>query len=577
MLPFDCAQRATFVDKRRAQICSLAACAGIALLSSCSGGSDSGGSADPGAATTGQIVIQSGLPSSANSIIATLEAGRGDPEGVAPTAPSVSRIVWKDSRNADRSMALYAYLYQYDFGFVGASADPNQVTRRSANDDANGHEGFGYVVSHNNKNENSPFGKSNAPNVVRSVVFAGGHHAIHRVEMVYDRDKEAGGNGVRIPVVIEWMVATGRDHPVWAVTYKMGQVVNPNAVNFDDYRMDARGPYGSLNFDGAASRALGDTVGGVAWGDTALRFQSLGAPLTLESAWTYDSPNTVNFTQAWTANVNAEMGIVQTRTGDKFMGNPDRVVGRERGNTSANNFGEKGDCNGYGDARVYTMPCVGEWPYQMMNFDWRVGGKAVDATTSTKLMAWGAPYGWLGASDFKAFDNSETLDGRGDRSYATFIVLGPKCRLDGGGNCNRPGDVALTLQAVQALSSANLSNVTTGAAATQAPTGPGATRQKSLLNGYDDTYAAYCLDADSNRVAFTLTPAVGQPLSRPMFMFRRYSARQVPTIKLNGTTLTVNTGAADSGAFVSIDTEHDTLWVTLNQTLSTASQIQIGF
>ena len=65
--------------------------------------------------------------------------------------------------------------------------------------------------------------------------------------------KSDGGFGIQIPVVIEWFIATGRDHPVWAVTWKMGEAANPQNRNFDDYRMDVRGPYGSLNFDGAAN------------------------------------------------------------------------------------------------------------------------------------------------------------------------------------------------------------------------------------------------------------------------------------------------------------------------------------
>ena len=60
-------------------------------------------------------------------------------------------------------------------------------------------------------------------------------------------------------------------------------------------------------------------------GDVAIT--TTDAPLTLNSPWTYNTLNTVCFTQAWTANENAEMGIVQTRVADKQMGYQDRVVG----------------------------------------------------------------------------------------------------------------------------------------------------------------------------------------------------------------------------------------------------------
>ena len=138
-------------------------------------------------------------------------------------------------------------------------------------------------------------------------------------------------------MVIEWLVATGRDHPVWSVTWKTGAATNPVPTNFDVYRMDVRGPYGSLNFDGAATRSDGDAIGGIAWGDFSLRFTTTDAQLTLNSPWTYNKPNTANFTRAWTAATNAEMGIVETRS-DMEMGYPDRVVGRERGSTSADAY-----------------------------------------------------------------------------------------------------------------------------------------------------------------------------------------------------------------------------------------------
>ena len=380
--------------------------------------------------------------------------------------------------------------------------------RRSANDDAYGHPGFGYVVSHTTANGNSPLGKGNPPTAVATTVFAGGHHAIHRVELVYDRDREGGGQGIKIPVVIEWLVATGRDHPVWAVTWRTGAAVNPLNVSFDAYRMDTRGPYGSLNFDGAPDRGQGDAIGGVAWGDSGFRFTTTDAELTLNSPWTYDVPNAVNFTRAWTETVNAEMGIVQTMPGDVQMGYPDRVVGRERGSRSDQNFLEKGDCTGVGDPRKYVMPCVNGWPYQLMNFDWDPSsGKPPAEATGTKLMAWGSPYGWLGASSFDRFDFAGTADGRGDRSYATFIALGPKCRRSGPGTpCDQEGDVARVIAEVGALAAARIGNVSPGSLVAQAPRGPGAADLKSLVSGYNDTFAAYELRMDANPGGLHLHP-----------------------------------------------------------------------
>lgn len=531
----------------------------------------------PGSDLAGADLVSSAQPivDTADSIDVATGAGRTDPEGVAPKSPSTQLVTWKDARHADRTMTLYGYLYQYDFSFVGGTAAAGQVTTRSAGDNAWGHPGFGFLVSHNTQTGNSPLGKANQPTLVETRTLVGGHHAFHHIELVYDRDKEGGGYGIKIPVVIEWMVATGRDHPVWSVTWKMGDVVNPQAKDFDVYRMDVRGPYGSLNFDGAPNKAAGDAVGGVAWGDFGDKFTTTSSPLTLQSTWTYNTGNTVNFSSAWTETTNAEMGIVETRPGDKTMGYQDRVYGRERGATSASSYTDKQDCTAEGDSRTYAMPCVNGWPYQLMEFDWDPSGsKPLTESTGTKLIAWGAPYGWLGASQFDNFDYSQKVDGTGDRAYAMFIVLGPKCRYSGA-SCSQPGEVASTLAAVKALAAATVSNVTTGAVATLAPKGPGAASQKTLANGYDDTYAVYTFDSAAGAVAFTFTPASGQPVVRPIFVVRDYPAATIPTITVGGAVRTVNTGDDTTGAYVSYDAAQKELWVTLNETVDAQKIIVI--
>lgn len=513
------------------------------------------------------------IAATADSIVANgTGEPRPDPEGVAPPSP-VTHITWLDARHAPRTMTLGAYLYEYSFTFD----DNTRVIERTANDAAYGHPGFGYVVSHS-LSGNSPLGKVTVPTVVETRILTGGHHAIHRVEVLYDRDVEDGGQGVKTPVVIEWLVATGRDHPVWAVTWKVDESTNPNGVDFDAFRMDERGPYGSLNFDGAATPAAGDAIGGVAWGDAALRFRTTDGQLSLNSPWTYNEKNTVPFASEWTANVNAEMGIVETRPGDLEMGYPDRVVGRERGATSAIAYTDARDCSGFEDPRTYRMPCVNGWPYQLVNYDWDpAGDKPIGEATGTKLVAWGSPYGWLGASKFDLFDYSGAANGRGDRSFATFIVLGPHLRTDPTTGSRVPdGDVDRTVRQVEGYAAAAISDLTHGAVVTEAPRGPGATQRKTLVNGYNDTYAAFALRADANEVAFTLSPASDLPVQHPIFIVAKYKSRSVPDIRVGGEPITVNDGTAASGAFVSIDEATDELWVTLNADLAKPTEISIA-
>lgn len=523
----------------------------------------SGNPVDPGA----------DLPFSSSSISVVARAGgpRTDPEGVAPPANETTLLTWHDSRGHERTLTLGAYLYQYDFSF---SDGINEVTR-SANDDAWGHEGFGYVVSHNTQNGNSPIGKVNPATKIETTIFAGGHHALYRVEMLYDRDKEGGGNGIKIPVVIEWMVATGRDHPVWAVNWKTGEAINPNNIDFNVYRMDTRGPYGSLNFDGAAARGEGDAVGTVAWGDFALRFTTLDNMLSLQSPWSYNTSNRVPFTYASTANTNAEMGIVRTLADDKQMGVGDRVVGRERGSTSAAVYPNRGDCNGYGDARVYSVPCIQGWPYQLMNFDWDPGtGKPITEATSTKLLAWGTPYGFLGASSFDLFDFSGTADGRGDRAYATLIVLGPKGRFNPQSLAfDQAGDVALALQQIESLADATITDITLGAIVAEAPRGPQSSQTRPIANGYNDIYATHHIRAADGGVAFQFTPGAAA-VTAPIFVIENYTARRLPKITLDGADLSIN-GDTSSGAFVSLDEAGKRLWVTINRSVAAPAAIRI--
>jgi hypothetical protein len=115
-------------------------------------------------------------------------------------------------------------------------------------------------------------------------------------------------------VVIEWLVAAGRSHPR------------------------------------------------IEWGAGGYRFEAAQADGVRNStAWTYNVPDSVNYTKAVPATTtNLEFGIVRTER-DPYMGYPDFVQGRIVNSTFA----------AYGNAcadSATKMPCAGFWPYQMMQY-----------------------------------------------------------------------------------------------------------------------------------------------------------------------------------------------------------------
>ena len=62
-----------------------------------------------------------------------------------------------------------------------------------------------------------------------------------------------------MPVHIQWMFATGRDYPIWSVTFDLSAAPD-HAID-----SDFRAPYGDMKVEGGDGT---DLVGGVAWGDS---------------------------------------------------------------------------------------------------------------------------------------------------------------------------------------------------------------------------------------------------------------------------------------------------------------------
>ena len=106
-----------------------------------------------------------------------------------------------------------------------------------------------------------------------------------------------------VDTTIDWLFATGRDHPLWAVTFD----ASPSPA--DSIEADTRAPYGDLQWDGGANA----DVDGVGWGDR-YRFRTTTSPVTLQSGWDYSQANTIPHVLMWSNAADAEMGAVQTQT-----------------------------------------------------------------------------------------------------------------------------------------------------------------------------------------------------------------------------------------------------------------------
>jgi hypothetical protein len=137
------------------------------------------------------------------------------------------------------------------------------------------------------------------------------------------------------------------------------------------------------------------------------------------------------------------------------------------------------------------------------------------------------------------------------------------------------GDVAACIRAVEALILARIDEATVGTVVSQVPRGPGSAEFMSIDNGYDDINAVFRLRADQSSVAFTFIPSPGNQVATPIFVIENYLASWTPAVRVAGADLVTNSGPA-SDAFVSINTDQNELWLTLNATVTDAIDIQVG-
>lgn len=464
------------------------------------------------------------------------------------------RFTWIDSSGQPR-VAVLAHndqngpqgtrggeLREFKYQVGGNTRDVTAATTSAAS-------GFGYVVSHPDGGENctadgdsSSLGHFTAGTWTR--VFEGRHHVIFRFQQNYPRYCTTGAAADNvIPVTIDWIFSTGRDSPVWAITYDM------SAIPADTLNDDSRAPYGELLFDGSSTEAGASTVAGVSWGDQ-YKFFSTTNPVSMESSWTWNTPNTIPYVKLWTTAVDATMGSVLTQTISQQDAGGYWGIG-----SWTHTSGDGNACTAAMEV-AQVMPCDYNWPYQSINYSLTLGSSA--ATNNTRL-AWGTEFGFLGQTSYEANGGTDYggngpnvfLPGYPKKSYSVYVVLGT----------HSGGPVEAQVAQVENVQSMTLS-AGIGSVVSAGPAG--VNRSDTVAYnpvGYNQIYGALAFSAASNQLDANIAVGSGT-LMNPMIIVSNYTGG-APQVTFNGTSLT-----ADVDYFASLRSGASELWITLNRNLS---------
>jgi hypothetical protein len=414
--------------------------------------------------------------------------------------------------------------------------------------------GFGYLVSHRSEGtsgipgDDSPLGHGFTGTFER--IFEGRHHAIFRFNMSYPQYSRTTAvppnTRYDVPVTVEWVFSTGRDHPLFAQSWDL------SAVPINAVETDLRAPYGQLLFDGSASAAAHSPIASVGWGDL-FKFVSTSNPLSFASAWTWNQPNIVPYVKLVTTAVDATMGTVQTQT--KSQQDAGGYFGADRMNSTS----ASGNACSAAQGQASLMPCAFNWPYQSVNYS--LAG--VNGTTNNTRLAWGTNFGFLGqalypvhGSDFYGGPllGNPRASGYPRKGFSAFIVLGTH-------SSDPVGQQVLQVEVVQntALSATIGSVQSTGPAGVNRPD-----NVSYAPAGWNHVYGAFAFAAAANQLDANFNISSGT-LSNPMLIISNWSTAAPNTVRLNGSNL-----QADVDYFASPRPAQNQLWITLNRQLSGA-------
>ena len=228
----------------------------------------------------------------------------------------------------------------------------------------------------------------------------------------------------RMPIAVKWIFQDGTNYPRIDVALSLAGVIPPGSTTptADLVSFDMRGPYGVMVFDNGAD----GTVNTVLWGDQQYLFAPTKAPVTRDSAWSWNAANTGARYQALQAGA-FEMGLFEpakvsaSSTVDGYA--------NERGFTSAS-FAAAGGASysSCPSGAQQILPSDGTWPYQSVQYSLPCGSGQFNTPTNGKKIAWGTT-AYYGTSLNAVYNGKKSFAFNGfpanhNLGYSVCLVLG---------------------------------------------------------------------------------------------------------------------------------------------------------
>ncbi len=419
------------------------------------------------------------------------------------------KLVWNDATQARRTVAIVAERDREKFagGYVAYLSYSVDGKLRECKASAGGLGGFGQLVMHGAHPRGWATSKEDAVSIKCVPILEGRHHAIYRAAMDVKTSK-----GI-VPCTVDYMVRSGRNDFLWAVTFDTRGVTGLAA--------DTRSPYSEFDWEG--NGGTGGPLSGFGWAAGNKQFRTLGDTLGAGVKWDWSKDCVIPHVIEWKAKDagDAEIGMVQTQT----YAQHDAGAGwwRQEGKKGAG------------------LPENWNLTYQL---------NAYQGYTS-KRATWMMPYGAVGAAKYDVFDYSRKASGKPFQSYALLCVFD---KYSDGGVDAAVAEM-VTVQTKCKLTAA------LGSVAQSGPAGAGREDEAPYTPaGWDHVYAAWTVASTANAAQCNLAVADGA-LPNPTFCFTGYTSPKVPDV------LTLNDGALKDGKgyFASVDTDAKRLWVTFNR------------